>query len=212
MKTKMMLVTLLITMAGSIGTAQEKNFKDFVWKYDGKKKEHTIGLYAGISGSYTEVMNKPAGWLGAKIGVVFDKRFTLGLAGNALWYDYALDDVVSDGTYHLESGYSGLYFEYLQPLGNRFKLGFSLLTGMGIAKYTYDKDYRYDKPWYQQTIDEQTYSVIEPGIEAMVRIAPKWWIGINGSYRTTSPVRLTGTASSLFNNFNGGIGIRFGAF
>jgi hypothetical protein len=212
MKTKMMMFAILFSMLGIGSMAQEKTVKDYVWKYDGKKKEHTIGLYAGISGSYSVVMNKPAGWAGARLGVVFDKRFTVGLAGYALWYDYKLNTLVSDGTYHLESGYAGAYFEYMQPFGNRFRLGFSLLLGQGTAKYTYDKDYREGKPWYEQTIDQQSFQVTEPGIEALVRIMPKWWIGLNGSYRATSPVRLTQTSTSLFNNFNGGISVRFGIF
>jgi hypothetical protein len=212
MKTKMIFAAILFSVTGYLALAQETTVKDYLWKYDGKKKEHTLGVYAGLSGSYTEVMDKPAGWAGARLGFVLDKRFTVGLAGYALWYDHKLTELAEEGTYHLESGYAGAYFEYMQPFGNHFKLGFSLLLGQGLAKYTYDKEYREGKPWYEQTIDQQTFTVTEPGIELLFRVAPKWWIGINGSYRATSPVRLMQTPENLFNNFNGGVSVRLGIF
>jgi hypothetical protein len=212
MKTKMMLAAILFSTFGFAAMAQEKTVKDFIWKYDGKKKEHTIGIYGGLSGSYTEVMGKTAGWAGARLGVVFDKRFTVGLAGYGLCFDHTLNSLVNDGTYRLESGYAGAYFEYMLPVGNRVRFGFSLLLGEGLAKFTYDKEFRDDKPWYQQTIDQHYYAVTEPGVEVLFRIAPKWWLGLNGSYRLTSPVELRQTSDDLFNKFNAGVSVRFGLF
>jgi hypothetical protein len=193
-------------------SAQDNMTKDYLWKYQGKKKEHTIGGYLGLSGSYTDVMGKPAGLLGGQIGIVIDKRYTIGLMGNALWYDYTLDDAVETGTYHLECGYSGLFFEYMQPIGARVKISLSVATGMGIAKYTYDKEYRDTLAWYQRTIDTHDFSFIEPGAGVLVKVAPKWWLGLNGSYRATSPVKLPATSEQVLNNFSAGVTVRFGLF
>jgi hypothetical protein len=212
MKTKLLITALLVTMLAGNLFAQKTEIRDYLWKYNGKKKEHTIGGYLGISGSYTEVMGKPAGWLGAQLGVVFDKRYTLGVAGNALWFDYELDEAVETGTYHLESGYTGLFFEYMQPLGSRVRLTFSFLTGMGVAKYTYDKEYRNEMPWYERTIDTRDFSFVEPGIGIQTRVARKWWIGVNGTYRATSPVELPCASEQVLNNFTAGVSVRFGLF
>jgi hypothetical protein len=212
MKSKSLITLMMIALLAGNAYAQKPPVKDYLWKYKGKKKEHTVGGYIGISGSYTEVMSKPAGYLGAQLGIVFDKRYAIGLAGNALWYDYALSEAVSNGTYHLEAGYAGIFFEYMQPLGSRIRLTFSLLTGMGVAKYTYDKAYRDSMPWYQRTIDTRDFSFIEPGIGLMGRVAKKWWIGLNGSYRATSPINLPSAPVNLLNNFSAGISVRFGIF
>jgi len=48
-------------------------------------------------------------------------------------------------------------------------------------------------------IDQETFAVFEPGIEFMTKIGNRWWFGINGSYRNTSPVKLTGTDDVLLN-------------
>ncbi len=206
----MTLLAIIFSTITSGMMAQEKSEKSYLWKYQGKKKEQYVGGYLGLSGSYTDVMGKGAGWLGGRIGVVFNHRFTVGVTGSALWYDYRLDELTASGTYHLETGYAGVFGEYMQPLGNRFKLGFSLVLGQGLAKFTYDRDFREDKPWYEQTIDQQVYSVTEPGVEALVRVAPKWWVGVNGSWRFTSPVGLKHTPDDLFQNFSGGVSVRFG--
>lgn len=208
----MTIMILLVNLIGYSTMGQEKNEKNYLWKFDGKRKEQTIGGYLGLSGSYTDISGKLAGWLTGKAGIVINHRFTVGLAGSALWYDHALNTLVTDGTYHLESGYAGAWFEYMQPFGSRFRLGFSLFMGQGVAKFTYDKEFREGKPWYQQTIDQQNYAVTEPGIEALVRVAPKWWIGLNGSYKFTSPLRLADTPDDLFNTFSGGVSVRFGLF
>ena len=210
MKTRTTVLAIIFSIMTSGLMAQEKSNKNYLWKYEGKKREQYVGGYLGLSGSYTDVMGRGAGWLSGRIGVVFNHRFTVGVAGSALWYDYQLDRLTTSGTCHLETGYAGIFGEYMQPLGSRVKLGFSLVLGQGVAKYTYDKDFREGKPWYEQTIDQQNYTVTEPGVEALVRIAPKWWIGVNGSWRFTSPVGLKNTLDDLFNNFSGGVSHRFG--
>lgn len=212
MKTKIVVLAMLIITSGIHATAQDKVQKNYIFSYEGKKKTHTIGAYAALSGTASEVSGKTALWAGAKLGVVLDHRYTLGVAAYGLSYDHSLTALVDDGKYHLEAGYTGLFFEYMQPLGKRFLLGFSVLTGQGTAKYTYDKDYRENKAWYEQTIDLQNFSVIEPGIEALIRVNPRWSFGINGSFRSTSPVRLKNTSTSILTNMNAGLSVRFGIY
>lgn len=209
---KTIILSVFTVLVGLCALAQENDSKNYLFTLKGKNKIHEIGLYGGLSGTYSETLSKPSGWLGAKAGFVFNHKWTFGWAGNALYFDRRLDKVVTDGTYHLEAGYAGVFAEYMQPLGKNMKISFSILSGAGLALYKYDKEYAENRPWYQEIIDEETFTIFEPGIEVMTKLGSHWWLGINGSYRNTSPVKLTGTDDMLFNKFNGGISIRYGIF
>jgi len=209
---KTIILSVFIVLVGLCAVAQENDSKNYLFTLKGKNKTHEIGLYGGLTGTYSETLSKPSGWLGAKAGFVFNHKWAFGWAGNALYFDRRLSNVVTDGTYHLEAGYAGVFAEYMQPIGKNMKISFSILSGAGLAIYRYDKEFAENRPWYQEIIDEETFTVFEPGIELMTKISSHWWLGLNGSYRNTSPVKLTGTDDMLFNKFNGGISIRYGIF
>ncbi len=211
MKTKIIIAALMF-LAFSFQAFSQETTKDYLWSYQGKNKTKTLGLYGELSGSYTELLTKPAANFGVKAGLVFNKRLTVGLAAYGLSYDRKFNSLVSDGTYHLEAGYSGAFVEYLQPIGDRFKVGASIFSGTGITMYKYDKDYAEARPWYDEVIDQETFAVFEPGVSILGRIGGHWWLGINGSYRTTSPVKLKETSENFLESFNAGVGIRYGIF
>jgi len=212
MKTKAIITASILALATLVTFGQAKEHKDHVWQYSGKNRTHTLGLYGALNGSYSPVMDENAGWFGARIGVVFDHRLGVGIAGYGLSYDRTLSDIVEDGSYHLEAGYSGLFVEYLQPIGNNVKVNFSALFGSGIAQYRYDKDFREGKPWYDEIIDRADFHLFEPGIEWQFRMAGNWWIGAYGTYRFSSPIDLQGADEDLFQNFTAGVSLKYGIF
>lgn len=212
MKTKTIILSVLMIFIGLGALAQDQNSKNYLFTLKGKNKTHEIGWYGSLSGMYSNTMSEPSGWLGSKVGVVFNHKWAFGWAGNALYFDRKLDELVTDGTYHLQAGYAGAFAEYMMPIGNRVKLNFSIVSGQGIAFFQYDKDFAENRPWYEEKIDQETFAVFEPGIELMTKIGNRWWFGINGSYRNTSPVKLNGTNDLLFNKFNGGLSVRYGIF
>lgn len=206
------IVSVLFVLVGLLALAQENESKNYLFTLNGKNKTHEIGLYGGLSGTYSQTLSEPSGWLGAKVGVVFNHKWAFGWAASGLYFDHGLDALVSDGTYHLEAGYAGMFAEYMLPLGKNVKVSFSILSGAGLAVYRYDKDFAENRPWYQEIIDQETFAVFEPGIDLMGRVSKRWWLGLNGSYRNTSPVKLTGTNELFLNKFNGGISLRYGIF
>lgn len=210
MKTNTILFTAFFFFSGIFATAQDQG--DYLWTYEGKHKTHTIGLYGGLYGSYSELNSDGVGFLGLKGGVVFDRKLGVGLAGFALWYDKPLDALMTDGTYHLQAGYSGAYVEYIQPIGQHVKLSVSLLSGAGLALYQVDKPYESDLPWYDRILDQDNFSVLEPGFEVQTRIGKKWWLGGYATYRTTSPIRMRGTEEDILQNYTTGISIKYGVF
>ena len=118
MKTKIwMIATMLIFMCLNAMT-QETERKNYLWSYEGKNKTHTLGMYGGLSGSYSTFPDDPVMWLSGKAGLVFDGRWAIGVAGSAINYDHERDELVDDGTYRLQAGYSGLFAEHIVPLNN----------------------------------------------------------------------------------------------
>lgn len=194
-------------------TAQENQRKDYLFTFKGKNKTHTVGVYGGLYGSYSEVENNPAGYLGYRLGFVLDNRLTIGLGGFGLAYEerFAVRQTENE-TCHLEAGYAGLFIEYLQPLGKRTKLGFSLLMADGIAQYKLDKEFEENKTFHQIYVDRKNFHVTEPGIELSTRLAGRWWIGAYATYRSTSPVKLIDTDEDILRNFSTGISLKYGIF
>lgn len=212
MKTRTIIILTIALFNISNVWAQTNDTKDYLWSYESKKGIKEIGLYGELSMSYSEILARPAGYLGAKIGVVFNHRWAFGWGGSGLWYDYRLDELVNDGTYHMEGGYQGLFAQYMLPVGERVKVNFSVLSGTGIAMYKYDKDYQESREWYEESIDLETFAVFEPAAEAMVKVGNRTWVGVNGSFRNTSPIKLKGTDEGFLNNFNAGISVKYGIF
>lgn len=204
------LLTLFLLATTGASYAQEN--EDHLWSIEGKNRSHEVGLYLGGSVHLTEIDNKLAGSLGAKAGVVFNQRWTLGLAGRAIWYDYRQSELVSNGTYHLEAAYSGLMIEYMLPLSKSFNLNFSLLTGAGLAQYRYDHDFRKEQLWYQEIIDRETFAVFEPGVEIAMKIGERSHLGLQVTYRSTSPLELKDTDAQLLSNATAGITYRYIVF
>lgn len=210
MKTKAIITTLAIIFASVTISAQEH--PTHIWEYQGKKKTNELGLYAGLSGTYAPVLGKSAGFLGARAGLVFNQRWTIGLAAKGLAFDHTLNEVVSDGDYRLEGGYAGMYVEFLQPVGDNLRLSLSLMTANGIVLYRYDKQHLEGKEWYEETIDQDTYGVMEPGFEILVRVGGNWWIGAKAAWRSTSPLELKGTGENILEGNEAGLSVRYGIF
>ena len=210
MKRCTFLSTLIILATSFTSKAQDK--EDHGWSYEGKNRTHQVGFYLGGSIHFTEIDNKLAGSLGAKAGLVFNQRWALGLAGRAIWYDYRQNELVSNGTYHLEAAYSGLMLEYMLPLTKSIHLNFSLLTGAGLAQYKYDHDFREELLWYEEIIDRETFSVFEPGVEIATKLGNRSSVGLQITYRGTSPIKLVDTDEQLLSNATLGITYRYGMF
>jgi hypothetical protein len=175
--------------------------------------ETEVGAYVGLGGRYSTTINSDAaGFMDIKAAVVLNGEWAVGLTGSGLYYDKKLSQMVNDGSYHLYVSYGALFVERIFSLNNDLKISVSIATGKGEAYYEYDKDYHKEKVWTEQVIDKTTFAIFEPAIEIQHRIAGNWWIGINGSYRNTSPLNLVNTDENLLRKFSGGITFKWGIF
>lgn len=212
MKRKTVITAIISTLLiGGIANAQNTH-PDHIWKLDLNQKEHTIGLYGGLTGSYFELSGNNAGLLSYQLGFVVNQKYGFGLAGSGLAYDQPLNNVVTDGSYHVNSGWTGGYIERIFTLAPRLKTSLMWQSGRGVFFYRYDREYRTDKIWYEEIIDGDTYFVNKPTIKAHFRIAGNWWVGAEAAFTLASPVDVISTDEYLMRGLNYGISLSYGIF
>lgn len=213
MKTRKRFLATVVTMViFTAAFAQQQPGEDYLLRWKGKNKEHTLGAYLELNGSYADVRNKPSGLLGSKLVAVLDNHWGVGIAQKALWHDYDLSDLVNDGTYQFQAGYSGFYLEYLMPFGSNVCFSLSLTSGYGLAKYEYKKEFQAAHTWYNRVIDQDVFHVNEPAIEIQCRLGGHWWIGANASYRNIGNLDLMATDKDILTGFSSGISLKYGIF
>ncbi len=212
MKTRVIILSAILFLLSVYSKAQETENKNYIWSYEGKKKINTIGTYIGLSGSYSPLNNTDSYWLGGRIGIVFNQKWTIGVGGNALDYDRQLSELVDDGTYRLQAGYAGLFVERLFPLKDWGKLGVSWLGGSGITFFEYDNEYTGSKEWYEEIVDMDDFAINELGVEFQVRVYKNWWMGAHASYRLTSPVEMKGEDEYFLRDYSAGVSVKWGIF
>ena len=86
------------------------------------------------------------------------------------------------------------------------------MSGQGEAFYQYDKEYRDDKTWTEEIIDKTSFGFQEVGMEIQYRVANRMWLGLTGSFRNTSPVKLIDTPEDLFKGLNAGVTFKYGVY
>lgn len=192
--------------------AQDNALKNYIWRYQGKNREQKLGGYFSLDGVYHDLNGDATGILGLKGGLVWNSRWGLGLVGQALWYDTPLDEVVNDGTYHLQSGMAGMFVSYMIPVKEKWRVNFMLASGSGVALYQYDKDSREDKTWYEEIIDRDTFGFIQPTVEIRRYLGGHWWLGAEVSFRSTSEINLEDLPVDFMNGVNPGISLTYGLF
>jgi hypothetical protein len=207
MKTK--LFVFLIFVFNLVSFSQEK---ENLFKLNLGDKEFSIGGYLELSPKYSTFDSKSAGYMGFRGEFIVDGKWGVGIAAYGLWYDKSLNKLVSDGTYHINAGYSGIVIERIFTLNEDFILNVSILAGQGTAFYKYDTDYRKEKIWYQEIIDKDDFSVIEPQLEINTRISKHFWIGAGGSFRFTSPIKMIDTDENILKTASYGLSIKYGIF
>jgi len=206
------LLGAILMFAPQLVKAQNEAIKNHIWNYQGKKKQQNLGGYLTLNGTYHSLDGEPTGFLGARGGLVWNSRWGVGISGQALWYDEALNEVVSDGTYHLQAGMAGIFVSYMIPVQDKWRLNFMLTSGSGVAFYQYDKDSREGKTWYEEIIDRDTFGFVQPTVEIRRHIGGHWWIGGEVSYRSTSAIKLDGMSEDFLSGLNPGISISYGLF
>lgn len=165
----------------------------------------TIGGSVSVGGRYSTLEQQTIGFLDARAGITIDGTWGIGLGFAGLYYDKTLSALVTDGTYHLTAGYSGIYVERIFRMGDDLQASVGILMGQGTISYQYDNEFRKEKRWTDEVIDQTTFAVFEPGVSLQYRLGGNFWLGVTASYRNTSPIRLFGASESILRNGSAGL-------
>ena len=206
MKTRTKLIVIFLLLTGGVLFSQPQ--KNYLFKLG----DTEIGGYVGMNTKVTGLGTKTAGFLDFRGAVTINSHWAIGLNVSGLYYDKKLDELVADGTYHIYSTYGGIFVEHFWDLSEDFKLSASLLMGEGFVNYQYDKDYRANKEWYERKIDEDFFHLFEPQLEIQYNFSNLWWVGLNTSYRSVSPIQLRGADDNMLSKFSTGLTLKYGLF
>ena len=165
--------------------------------------------YVGISGRASSVFSENAGYLDVSAGISLNENWVLGLTASGLIYDHQMNKLVDDGTYHIGLVYGGLFLERLIPLTRNLQASLSLMTGQGLVNYRYDNEYRDDKVWHEEIIDQTTFGVQELCMGIRYQLSGRFQVGLTTGYRNSSPIELIGTPANLIKNASAGLDLRY---
>jgi hypothetical protein len=181
-----------------------------------------VGYFVGPEFAYTQFTgNKDVFLAGISMGVTLNHWFSVGLSGYGvansgnLYYEdlvYDTTDSMLKGA-NLYGGYGGLLLEFTLLPRSMVHVSFPILIGGGGLVYNkgYDNDKsHYDQNW--ETLDWDAFFVIQPGIRCEFNVVKFFRIGIGASYRYTPDLDLVNTSSSLINQFNANLSLKFGKF
>ncbi|MBI5219798.1 MAG: hypothetical protein HY958_12795 [Bacteroidia bacterium] len=86
------------------------------------------------------------------------------------------------------------------------------LGGGAMLADTYHMHDQYDNTNYNNTLDQDQFFIIEPGLELELNLVRYCRIAFGGYYRFTSGIDLAGVKKDALNGFSAGITLKFGYF
>ncbi|HAF28755.1 MAG TPA: hypothetical protein DCG75_06875 [Bacteroidales bacterium] len=192
---KKMITVLVLALMVQVSFAQEEK----VIKEESKSDMQTIFTKENlkVTGGYIApelkmgyVHEDASLLLGAKLGMTFNNKFTLGVAGYGLTNNSNFD-INRTGTpesARIGMGYGGLALEY--TLFSDKKIHFSIPVVVGVAGiYVYEDDGDYFNSTYDE-IENSAALVVEPGINIELNLFKFFRIDLGASYRLVSQTDL----------------------
>ncbi len=200
------ILMLLFVLLASLNIRAQESRKLFT--LDG----NDIGGYIGTNGRYTTVNSLGAGLLDFRAVLVVNSKWGVGFNTTGLLNDRHLNEIVKDDVYHLMASYQGILVERYFDISKYLRCSASLMIGQGEIKYRYCRSAIAERKWYEETIDQYDFYIVQPTFDIFYGLSDRFWIGVNAGYNATTSIRLMKTDESILSKFNAGISIKYGAF
>ncbi len=166
----------------------------------------------GLTTKVSQIESKTNVWLGISGAYKISNCLEIGLKGEALHYDYKLNKLDAQKSYHLQSAHIGFFADW-HPFGTGdIHFSIPLYFGQGEISYIYDKEYRKELLWKDEIIDKTNYHIWQLGIELEAKISAKFSLAVNISYLSSSPIEMLGTDENILNQFQGGLSLKYNIF
>ena len=200
-------ITFFAIFVNSTLFSQEKNNYEMQTLL-GKNISH--GGYLGLSMGYAQINGTDALTAGARFGWVINHRLVIGFAGTGFANSmYHYNSTLQTETL-LDGGYGGLFIEPV--IGSRLPVHISFPILFGGGGVSLNKSYyEGSQPWESYSYEEDTYAIVEPGVEVELNMLKFFRIAVGASYRLTTDVRLQNKPYML-NGLSGNVTLKFGKF
>jgi hypothetical protein len=208
-----------VTGTAAAGPARDSYAGPPLLVADGRKLK--IGGYGGFGGGYTRMMGRDSGLVSFEAAVLFDHRFSVGLAG----YGFTRTPrgpVAGDGTrQQFGAGYGGLALRYSVFGALPVYATFGLVLGAGAVNLHRDYGWESDASWGDDFgRDDRNWDAgrFDPFLVAQPEVAlnanvTRWLrLGANVGYRFTGGVGRFGLSESDLNGVVAGASIQCGWF
>ncbi len=201
------LIFVIMLLSTSLFSQEKKDYE--IQTLLGKNISH--GGYLGLSMGYTQINGTDALTAGGRIGWVINHRFVIGIAGNGFANSVYNNDPVLQTETLIEGGYGGLFVEPV--IGSRLPVHISFPIVFGAGSVSLNKSY-YDgaDPWESYSYDEDTYALVEPGVEVELNMLKFFRIAVGASYRYTTDIQLQNLKSGILDGLSGTVTLKFGKF
>lgn len=160
------------------------------------------GGFGGPVVKMTQFIDKSGVLVGGRGGWIINHTFVVGGGGYGL-----VNEITAPNDSLLSIGYGGLELEYIHRSNKILHFTFQTLIGGGGVEY---RDKRNKDA--QNSIANDEFFVIEPGLNVNLNVSKNFRIGLGGSYRYVTGVSLRGLENSDLSGPTALLTFKFGRF
>lgn len=176
------------------------------------KLNNTKKVFLQFDNDYGMLCNKISSTIGAGLGYKFNDYISAGISANGIWYDYRLNELDPNMSYHVESGYATVFIQGIYPVSETIEISAALFSGQGTIQLKYDRKYQDQLKWDEEIIDKTTYSIAELRFGAGYKLNQNLKIGLTASYRATSEIFIETVDKDFLNTLKYGFSIQYSIF
>jgi hypothetical protein len=173
------------------------------------------GGYGAITNSFTTIGGKYANMAGVYGGWYVNSKFLIGVGAKAVTNDLPVlpaNSTIPGVNMSYAYGQFGLVTEYVVRSNRMMHVAFQLFTGAGFTGQYQRTDWNNDYEPNKSNLDENFFTVIEPGVQVEFNLL-KWMRFSPGvSYRATFGSDAVGLSDSDLSNISYNLTLKFGRF
>lgn len=177
-------------------------------------RNNDLGGFGAIDFKVTDIVDTRAMLLGARAGLVVNRRFLFGLAGYGIATRAEFDGNPSPSQIEplrLYGGYAGMLLGGMIAPEKMIHLSVPVLLGAGGVEVS-DENYFATFSDSEYSIERSAFFVVEPGLELEINITQVLRLGFGASYRWVTGSDLTTLGDDDLTSWSGNFSIRFGGF
>ena len=206
---KKTIILMVFVMMAIPAISQDENENKPISKHETLigPDEMTLGIYGGPEFKFTNINGELGFMSGGRGGIVIGRVFTIGGAGYGLstFHKVKFSEAVA---YNLETGWGGLFMEYVNQPNKLIHFSINTLIGGGKASYrnrTFIKD-----EWDDVDIARSGFFLFEPGANIEFNLASFLRLSIGGSYRVVAGLDMAGLKNNDLGGYSINAGLKFG--